>query len=72
MLRKVDKAVEFSKLYEIVEPLYSENEGRPCIDSVVLFKIVLLQHLDGLLFLIVSFTILIIYDINSITLYSIS
>ena len=48
LLRKVDKAVEFGKLYEIVEPLYSEDEGRPSIDPVVLFKIVLLQHLDGL------------------------
>ena len=28
LLRKVDRAVEFRKLYEIVEPLYSEEEGR--------------------------------------------
>ncbi len=49
LLRKVDMAVEFRKLYEIVEPLYSEEEGRPSIDPVVLFKIVLLQHLDGIL-----------------------
>ena len=48
LLRKVDKAVEFGKLYELVEPLYSEDEGRPGIDPMVLFKIVLLQHLDGL------------------------
>ena len=48
LLRKVDKAVDFRRLYEIVEPLYSEEEGRPSIDPVVLFKIVLLQHLDGL------------------------
>ena len=27
LLRKVDRAVEFRKLYEIVEPLYSEEEG---------------------------------------------
>ena len=47
LLRKVDKAVDFRKLYEIVEPLYSGNDGRPSIDPVVLFKIVLLQHLDG-------------------------
>ena len=48
LLRKVDRAVEFRKLYEIVEPLYSEEEGRTSIDPVVLFKIVLLQHLDGI------------------------
>ena len=44
LLRKVDRAVEFRKLYEIVEPLYSEEEGRTSIDPVVLFKIVLLQY----------------------------
>ena len=47
LLRQVDEAVDFEKLYEIVEALYSEEEGRPSIDPVVLFKIVLLQHLDG-------------------------
>ena len=47
LLRKVDEAVDFRKLYEMVEPLYSEEDGRPSIDPVVLFKIVLLQHLDG-------------------------
>jgi len=48
LLRKIDAAVDFNRIYEIVEPLYSEEEGRPSIDPVVLFKIVLLQHLDGL------------------------
>ena len=47
LLRQVDAAVDFEKLYKIVEPLYSEEEGRRSIDPVVLFKIVLLQHLDG-------------------------
>ncbi len=47
LLRKVDTAVDFEKVYEIVEPLYSEDEGRRSIDPVVLFKLVLLQHLDG-------------------------
>ena len=42
MLRQGDAAIEFEKLYEIVEPLYSEEEGRRSIDPVVLFKIVLL------------------------------
>ena len=47
LLPQVDGAVHFEKLYEIVEPLYSEGEGRHSIDPMVLFKIVLLQHLDG-------------------------
>ena len=48
LLRKVDRAVDFGRLYKIVEPLYSEEEGRPSIDPVVLFKIALLQHLEGI------------------------
>ena len=48
LLRKVDEAVDFRKLYEMVEPLYSGEDGRPSVDSVILFKIVLLQHLDGI------------------------
>lgn len=48
LLRKIDSAVDFSHLYEMVEPLYCEDNGRPSIDPVVLFKMVLLQHLYGL------------------------
>lgn len=48
LLRKLDEAVGFSRLYEMVEPLYSKDNGRPRIDSVVLFKMVLIQHLYGL------------------------
>ena len=48
LLRKIDAAVDFNHLYDIVEPLYCENEGRPSIDPVVLFKMVLIQHLYGL------------------------
>jgi transposase len=47
LFRQVDAAVNFEKLHEIVEPLYSENKGRNSIDPAVLFKIVLLQHLGG-------------------------
>ena len=32
----------------MVEPLYCEDNGRPSIDPVVLFKMVLIQHLYGL------------------------
>ena len=48
LLRKIDAAVDFERLYEMVEPLYSEDNGRPSIDPVVLFKMVLIQHLYGL------------------------
>ena len=48
LLRKIDAAVGFNRLYEMVEPLYSEDNGRPSIDPVVLFNMVLIQHLYGL------------------------
>ena len=48
LLRKIDQAVDFNRLYEMVEPLYCEDNGRPSVDPVVLFKTVLIQHLYGL------------------------
>ena len=48
LLRKIDDAVDFSKLYEIVGDLYCHNNGRPSVDPVVLFKIVFIQHLYGI------------------------
>ena len=48
LLRKVDAAVDFNRIYEMVELLYSEDNGRPSVDPVVLFKMVLIQHLYGL------------------------
>ena len=47
LLRKIDAAVDFNKIYEIVEELYCEGDGRPSIDPVVLVKMVLIQHLYG-------------------------
>ena len=48
LLRKIDAAVDFDKIYDMVEPLYCADNGRPSVDPVVLFKMVLLQHLYGL------------------------
>ena len=48
LLRKIDAAVDFNRIYEMVEPLYCEDNGRPSIDPVVLFKMALIQHLYGL------------------------
>ena len=42
LLRKIDAAVDFNRLYEIVEPLYSEDNGQPSVDPVLLFKMVLI------------------------------
>jgi transposase len=48
LLRKIDAAVNFNKIYDMVEPLYCVDNGRPSVDPVVLFKMVLIQHLYGL------------------------
>ena len=48
LLRKIDDAVDFNGLYEMVESLYSEDNGRPSVDPVVLLKMVLIQHIYGL------------------------
>lgn len=47
-LRKIDKHIDFSFVYDLVEPYYSEDKGRPSIDPVVLFKMSLIQILDDI------------------------
>ena len=47
ILRAIDRAIDFSFIYEEVEGLYSEK-GRPGIDPVSLFKIVFIQYLFGI------------------------
>lgn len=48
LLRKIDKAIDFSFIYDLVEDRYSASTGRPSIDPVVLIKIVLIQFLYGI------------------------
>lgn len=47
LLRKVDAAVDFSFIRERVRHLYCEDNGRPALDPVVLFKLLLLGYLYG-------------------------
>ena len=48
LLRKIDGAVDFKRIYDIVGELYCKDNGRPSVDPVVLFKMVLIQHLYGI------------------------
>jgi len=49
ILRVIDKAIDFSFIYDEVEDLYSPLDGgRPGIDPVSLFKIVFIQYLFGI------------------------
>lgn len=47
ILRKIDQAVDLSFIHGMTRNLYSENSGRKCIDTVILFKIVLLNFIYG-------------------------
>jgi transposase len=48
LLRKIDKTVDFSKIYGFVEDLYCGDNGRRSVDPVVLIKMALIKHLYGL------------------------
>ena len=48
LLREINRAVDFSHIYDIVEDLYCADNGKPGTDPVVIFKMVLIQHLYGL------------------------
>jgi transposase len=48
ILRDIDKAIDFSFIYEAVKDLYSDETGRPSVDPVVLFKIILIQYTFGI------------------------
>ena len=47
LVRKLEKGMDFSFIYEKVRPLYS-SLGRPSIDPVVLFKLLLINIIFGL------------------------
>lgn len=38
LFRKIDKYIDFTFIYDKVKGLYCENNGRPSIDPIVLFK----------------------------------
>ncbi|EGL16761.1 ISSag8, transposase [Paenibacillus sp. HGF7] len=43
LVRQIEKAIDFSFIYELVQDTYSSQTGRPSVDPVVLIKIVLIQ-----------------------------
>jgi len=48
LLRKIEKAVDFQEIYDMVKQYYCEENGRPAADPVILVKICLIQHLFGI------------------------
>jgi len=48
LLRKIAAAIDFNFIYEKVEGLYCLNNGRPSVDPVVLFKMLMIGYLFGI------------------------
>lgn len=48
LLRKIDRVIDWSFIYDLVKEKYSPDFGRPSIDPVILIKIVLIQYLYGI------------------------
>jgi transposase len=48
LLRKIDKAISFNFIYDKVERLYCQDNGRPAVDPVVLFKMLFIGYLFGI------------------------
>ena len=48
LLRKIDKYIDFSFIYEKVKNYYCKDNGRPSIDPVMLFKMMFVGYLYGI------------------------
>ena len=48
LLRDIERTISFDFIYDAVEELYCLDNGRPSVDPVVLFKIILIQFLFGI------------------------
>lgn len=48
ILRDIDRAISLDFIYDEVKDLYCLDNGRPSIDPVVLFKIILIKYLFGI------------------------
>ena len=48
MLRKIDKAINWNFIYDLVMDKYCHDNGRPSLDPVLLIKLVFIQYLYGI------------------------
>ena len=48
ILRLIDRSMDFSFIYDLVEEKYCLDNGRPSLDPVMLIKIQLIQYLFGI------------------------
>ena len=48
MLRKIERAIDWNFIYDLVEDKYCADNGRPSMDPVMLVKIPFIQYLYGI------------------------
>lgn len=48
LLRKIDKYIDFSFIIEKVKPYYCEDNGRPSLDPLILFKMMFVGYFFGI------------------------
>lgn len=48
LLRLIDKAIDWSFIYDLVEDKYCLDNGRPSMDPVTLIKLPIIQYLYGI------------------------
>ena len=48
ILRKINEYINFNFIYDLVEDKYCLDNGRPSIDPVALFKMILIGYLFGI------------------------
>ena len=48
ILRKIDRAIDWNFIYDLVKDKYCLDNGRPSIDPVTLIKIPIIQYLFGI------------------------
>lgn len=48
LVRKLEAALEWSFIYDLVEETYCEDNGRPSIDPVTLIKLAVIQYMFGI------------------------
>ena len=48
LVRKLENAIDWSIIYEMVEDSYCEDNGRPSLDPVILIKLPVLEYMFGI------------------------
>ena len=48
LVRKIDQAVDFSFIHDLVADLYCSNNGRPAFDPTKMFKLLLIGYIFGI------------------------